>query len=209
MSSEDVEEPLTPSHLMLGYRVLSLPDFPSIDFDDPDFNESPDNLNRRFRHLLTITQKFWNRWRKEYLTELRESHRTLLARRKAPDVVKNGEVVVIHDESLPRGQGQWRLGKIEQVIKGSDGQVRDVRVRIQTKTGRSTVLQCPVQLLYPLEINCQPGCADSQDDTSTATMAASSMDHATDDAVSQETRSHPQRTAAVRARSRVAAWMTD
>lgn len=25
-SSEDAEEPLTPSHLLLGYRVLSLPD---------------------------------------------------------------------------------------------------------------------------------------------------------------------------------------
>ena len=89
MSSEDVEESLIPSHLMLGYQVMSLPDNLTVHFDDPDFNESPDSLNRRFKHLLTVTQKFWNRWRKEYLTELRESHRTLLAWRKASDVVKN------------------------------------------------------------------------------------------------------------------------
>ena len=149
VSSEDVEEPLTPSHLMLGYRVLSLPDLPTTDFDDPDFDQSPDSLNRRFRYLLTITQKFWNRWRREYLTELKESHRTLLARKKTSNVVNDGEVVVIHDESLPRGQ--WRLGRIEQVIKGTDVQVRGARVRAQTKTGRPTVLQRPVQLLYPLE----------------------------------------------------------
>ena len=56
VSSEDVEEPLTPSHLMFGYRVISLPDPPTVDLDDPEFNESPDSLKRRFKHLLIITQ---------------------------------------------------------------------------------------------------------------------------------------------------------
>ena len=92
--------------------------------------------------------------RKEYLTDLRESHHTLLTNRKTSDVVKNGEVVVVHNDNLSRGQ--WHLGRIEEVIKGSDGQVRGARVKIQTKTGRSTVLQCQVQLLYTLQINCQP-----------------------------------------------------
>ena len=46
VSSEDVEEPLTPSHLMFGYRVMSLPDPPIVDLDDPEFNESLDSLNR-------------------------------------------------------------------------------------------------------------------------------------------------------------------
>ena len=34
ISSEDVEEPLTPSHLLVGYRIMTLPD-PSIP-EDPD-----------------------------------------------------------------------------------------------------------------------------------------------------------------------------
>ena len=39
VSSEDIEEPLTPSHLLVGYRVLSLPD-PMTSADD----EGLDNL---------------------------------------------------------------------------------------------------------------------------------------------------------------------
>ena len=127
--------------------------------------------------------------RKEYLTDLKESHRTLLAKRKTSDVVKNGEVVVVHDDNLSRGQ--WRLGRIEEVIKGSDGQVRGARVRMQTKTGRSAVLQRSVQLLYPLEIYCQPRNDSNQDDVSTATTTDSSMYHATDNNASRETGSRP------------------
>ena len=81
--------------------------------------------------LVDHHTEFRNRWRKEYPAELRESHHTLLAQR-------NGEVVVIHDKNLPRGQ--WQLGRIQQVIRGSDVQARGVRVKTQTKTGRSTVL---------------------------------------------------------------------
>ena len=84
---------------------------------------------------------------------------------------------MIHDENLPRGQ--WRLGRIQQVIRGSNGQARGVRVKTQTKTGKSTVLQHPVQLLYPLEINCQPRSNDRQEDALTTN---SVMDHATDNA---------------------------
>ena len=200
MSSEDVEEPLTPSHLILGYRVMSLPNHSNVTLDDPDFYESPDNLNRQFKHLATIMKKLWSQWRKEYLTDLRESHRTLLAKRKTSDVVKNGELVVVHDDNLSRGQ--WRLSRIEEVIKGSDRQVRGARVRMQTKTRRSTVL---VQLLYPLKINCQP----SQDDVSATTTADSLMDHATDNNANRETRSCPQRAATVRARKNVATWMAN
>ena len=108
---------------------------------------------------------------------------------------------------LPRGQGQ--LCRIEQVITGSDGHSKGACVRTQTKTGRSTVLQRPVELLYPLEINCQLKSDDSQDEDSTTVTAGSSIDHTTDDTANQGTGSRPQRAAAVRAHSRVAAWMTD
>ena len=94
------------------------------------------------------------------------------------------------------------------MIKGSDGHARGVCVRTQTKTGRSTVLQCPVQLLYPLEINYQPRNDNSQNDVPTT-----AVDYLTNDAIdgtaSQETVSRPQRAAAMRAHNRVAEWMAD
>ena len=73
------------------------------------------------------------------------------------------------------------------------------------------MLQCPVQLLYPLEINYQPRSDDDQDDASTSTTAGSLIDHVTDDAANQETKSHPQKAAAVKACSCtcVPIWITD
>ena len=68
ISSEDVEEPLTPSHLLVGYRILTLPD--SSVPDDPEY--SPEGLTRRMRYLSWTFQNFWDRWKKEYLLELRE-----------------------------------------------------------------------------------------------------------------------------------------
>ena len=35
VNSEDIEEPLTPSHLLIGFCLLTLPD-PSVPQDDPD-----------------------------------------------------------------------------------------------------------------------------------------------------------------------------
>ena len=51
-----MDEPLTPSHLLLGYRVLSLPDPPLS--DDPDYNQLANDLSRRMKHLLRTSEKF-------------------------------------------------------------------------------------------------------------------------------------------------------
>lgn len=57
ISSEDVEEPLTPSHLLVGYWILTLPD--SSVPDDPEY--SPEGLTRRMRYLSWTFQNFWDR----------------------------------------------------------------------------------------------------------------------------------------------------
>ena len=47
MSSDDLDEPLTPSHLLIGRRILSLPDNLSYqrDSNDDDFEVDSDHLN--------------------------------------------------------------------------------------------------------------------------------------------------------------------
>ena len=72
VSSEDTTEPLTPSHLLVGYRILTLPD-PTIP-DDSDY--TPENLTRRMSHLAKTLGRFWKRWKREYLLEFREFHRS-------------------------------------------------------------------------------------------------------------------------------------
>ena len=151
VSSEDVEEPLTPSHLLMGFRVMTLPD-PEIP-DDPDFVGQAENLTWRMAHLTKSLQKFWKRWKREYLMELREFHRTRL-KKGLEYTIEKGEVVIVYDEGHPRGM--WRLGRIENLIEGADGKVRGVCIRVISKNGRVTVLRRPVQHIYPLEVRSEP-----------------------------------------------------
>ncbi|XP_020601434.1 uncharacterized protein LOC110040534 [Orbicella faveolata] len=69
--TEDFEEPLTPSSLCIGRRLLSPTGNPQV--VGAQGNLAP--LSRRQRYLDTVLKHFWNRWRKEYLAELREHHR--------------------------------------------------------------------------------------------------------------------------------------
>ncbi len=76
LSPGGVEEPLTPSHLLVGRRLLNLPDHLgcSNDLEDEEFSTDSSTLSRRMKHLNTTLNHFWNRWRSEYLSELRETH---------------------------------------------------------------------------------------------------------------------------------------
>ena len=160
ISSEDVEEPLTLSHLLVGYRLLTLPDPPTS--EDPDY--SPEGLTRRENHLSRTLQHFWNRWKKEYLLELRELHRTR-EEKGSPYLVSKGDVVTVYDEGHPRGH--WRLGRIESLVYGADGVVRGVFVRMMSRKGLPKSLRRPLQHIYPLEVRCEPTAEQPSNDIET------------------------------------------
>ena len=76
LNSGDTEEPLTPSHLLVGRRILNLPDnLTHLEEGDEDFEVTDEALQRRAKHLSSVLNHFWKRWSKEYLLELRDSHR--------------------------------------------------------------------------------------------------------------------------------------
>lgn len=62
--------------------------------------------------------------------ELREFHRTRLEKGLAYTLQK-GEVVTVYDEGHPRGM--WRLGRIDDLTKGTDGRVHGVYIRVMSK----------------------------------------------------------------------------
>ena len=76
-SGKDTEEPLTPSHLICGRRLMSLPDSNTSDTPDYDVDVQPQDLSRRMQHLSNVLNHFSKRWRNEYLIELRNTHRYL------------------------------------------------------------------------------------------------------------------------------------
>lgn len=51
--SSDVEEPLTPSHLLFGYRILSIPD-PLLKDADPDILETTNTVNCKMKHMTKV-----------------------------------------------------------------------------------------------------------------------------------------------------------
>ena len=109
------------------------------------------DLTHRARHLKKTLDKFWKRWKREYLLELREHHRSS----KPPGVdahpIGKGDLVTVYDDSHPRGL--WRLGVVHDLNESSDGEVRGACVRVISKTGRPILLRRPIQHLYPLEVS--------------------------------------------------------
>jgi len=176
--------PVTPAHLLYGRPIITLPhyDVQPDEINDPTYGDS-NELRSRAKAQAAILQHFWSRWSKEYLTALREYHRTTGNNVQTPRV---GDVVQIHDD-CPRIQ--WRLGVIERLNQGADGLVRSVQLR--TPTGRTNR---PVAKLYPLEI-----------------MATDVSPSNSNDGSGQQTTcdrsSRPIRQAAIRGRERARLWV--
>lgn len=149
VSSDDPEEPLTPSHLLCGRRILSLPDVWHNGQIAINQAVSSEDLPRRRRYLGLLLEHIWKRWSKEYVTELRNLHRQR-SRPESRISISVGDVVTVFEDNLPRSQ--WRLGRVEQLIPGADDCVRAAVVRVITKTGRPMTVKRPVQRLFPLEV---------------------------------------------------------
>ena len=59
-TSEDIEEPLTPSHLLVGRRLLSLPDnLTYLQDNDPDFEPTTEPMQARVQYLNNVLNHFW------------------------------------------------------------------------------------------------------------------------------------------------------
>jgi hypothetical protein len=148
ITPDDLEEPLTPSHLLIGRRVNNLPD--SLCYTDDHINVTPQLLTKRMAYLNRTLDQFWNRWRREYLLELREAHRVYKNYSSTRDWVCIGDIVVIHEDDKRRCL--WKIGRVEELITGRDEQIRAAIVRVGSSQGRSKLLNRPVQKLYPIEI---------------------------------------------------------
>ena len=59
-----------------------------------------------------------------------------------------GDVVLLEEDNSKRQQ--WKMGIIQNVISGKDGQVRGVEVRTINQ-GKPQILCRPIQKIYPLE----------------------------------------------------------
>ena len=211
VSSEDLDEPITPSHLILGRRLLSLPD--NLDYlcdpDDEEFTLDKNQVTSRVRHLNNLLNHFWKRWRTEYLSCLREVHSQLSRKTQGErSVIATGDVVIVKDEHLPRGQ--WKLGVVQELLTGRDGLVRAAVVRVAGSDRQQSTLKRPIQLLYPLEIHSDISTVTSSEDTPEPSSEPESceQDHS-EDADSVHPPTQPKRDAARRATKVTKDWIIE
>ena len=156
-------EPITPAHLLYSKRITRLPHcmIGLDEIDDPDFGDATD-LQKRARIQASIVKQFWIRWKREYLTALRETHKVTGNNEQK---VKIGDVVLVHDDT-PRMK--WKLAVIEGVNKGADGLIRSADIRTATgKTNR------PIARLYPLEVAASETTSDTSQINSNETSISS------------------------------------
>ena len=197
-------EPLTPSHLLYGRVINTVPHTLTTqdELTDEDFREAGSRLHhtlsKKAKVQALLIQHFWGRWRKEYLTFLRETHTTSGGSSK--ETIKVGDIVIIHDD-CPRLK--WRLAVVQELQQRRDDLVRSAVIR--TDKGITNRL---ISKLYPLEVNAGMEVSDSEsqvvtddnDDHVSNTTLPQGMDH------EPQVSSRPQRLAATKAKTRISEW---
>ena len=146
--SEQMEDILMQSHLIIRRRILNLPDFNKQCQEDSIIDQQM--LTHRMKYLSTLLKNYWHIWSNDYLTSLREFHHNRTMRENTA-FIKVGDIVVIHEEHVPRNF--WRTGKVEQLIVSRDNEIRGAIVKCMTKQGRPVMLNRSVKKLFPLEVN--------------------------------------------------------
>ena len=149
----DDEEALTPSHLLNGRRITLLPheNVNEEDINDPDYGNLT-TITKRARRMALLLQHFRNRWKNEYLTSLREFHRTT---GKNKQTINIGDVVLVHDDK-PRIK--WKLAVIKNLTEGKDGYVQYGQLTYAQRTEKQ-IDRSPSYILskyvQPLQQNIQ------------------------------------------------------
>lgn len=112
---EDLEA-LTPNHLLLLNAGITYP--PGL------FSKDDSYVKRRWKQTQYLVDLFWSRWKKEYLVLLQQRQKWYLR----TESHQKGDLVLVVDENSPRNQ--WQLGRIEETLAGSDGNVRSAKVKV-------------------------------------------------------------------------------
>ncbi len=130
ISMESIQEAVTPSHLMTGRKLMSLPDSPYNEELGEDVNVVSSDILNRIIHLNTcsIGAFLETMGERVYLLELREAHR----HGKHPRKEK------WQDCCGWDGREFWKLAKVESLITVNNGKTWGAVVRVASADRRSS-----------------------------------------------------------------------
>lgn len=124
---------LTPGHFLIGRPLTSIA--------EPSLIERAENYLSRWKRVTKLLQQIWKGWKRDYLNNLHLRNKWQFTK----DNVKPNDMVILKDNDLP--PYRWKLGRIQEIIKGSDGLVRVVTVKVANgivKRGISQICLLPI-----------------------------------------------------------------
>lgn len=124
---------LSPGHFLVGRPLTALP--------SPALEERKIESLARYARIEKIHQHFWNRWQKEYITELQQRQKWKTS--PASRTLTIGDLVLLQEDHIP--PLSWRLGRIHRLFPGPDDitRVADV-MTIRGCVRRAVVRLCPL-----------------------------------------------------------------
>ena len=124
LSDPDIE-PLTPNHLLTMKMKVVMP--PPGNFIKADLY-----CQKRWRSIQYLTNEFWKRWSREYLSSLQKRQKWTSENRN----FTVNDIVLMKVQDLPRNK--WLIARVIEVFPSKDGLVRSVKVRIAKTSSEIT-----------------------------------------------------------------------
>ena len=120
--TEDDNDPatVTPAMLCIGRPIHMIP-MAEVD------TKAGKDFSRMQVYRRELINKFWRRWRQDYLLQQQVSRFTT----GRMGIVEKGQIVLLREENLSKGK--WRLAKVIEPVLGRDGRIR--RVKLRTSKG--------------------------------------------------------------------------
>ncbi|XP_030837313.1 uncharacterized protein LOC115922501 [Strongylocentrotus purpuratus] len=110
-------EPLTPDHMLTQKSRVILPPPGNFPLEDV-------YAKKRWRRVQHLANKFWSRWRKEFLSQLQSWQKWT----KPQSNMKVDDIVPTKNDNIPRNL--WPLRRIAQVFASEDGHVHKVKITV-------------------------------------------------------------------------------
>jgi len=141
--STDINDltPLTPSHFLIGDSLAAQP--------DENVTDAKISTLERYKLLAQKTQRFWQRWSKEYPSTLQLRTKW---KKDCATSLQLGSLVVLMDENTP--PLRWAMAQVVNLHPGADGVIRVASVRLSSgnvvERTLSKICPLPVEVLEEL-----------------------------------------------------------
>ena len=129
LNEDDIDEPLTPFHLLHGRNILSTASTSKHFFP---------THTKRLKHNSSLIVHFWRRFSTCYLGDLKQFNLYRKSKSSTKQEISVGDVVLIKEDLLPRNR--WRLGRVKELVIGRDGFIRGAKLATTSKEGHKTDL---------------------------------------------------------------------